>query len=62
MRQLHALAEAELKLSFHQKRLSEIDAKVTLTSIPFLFSCQMQEHVCVSAKQMYLQMCHQSQF
>ncbi|KAL2540048.1 Structural maintenance of chromosomes protein 2-1 [Abeliophyllum distichum] len=28
LRQLHALAEAELKLSFHQKRLSDIDAKV----------------------------------
>ncbi|XP_075108148.1 structural maintenance of chromosomes protein 2-1 isoform X3 [Nicotiana tabacum] len=28
LRQLHALAEAESKLSFHQKRLSEIDAKI----------------------------------
>ncbi|CAL5366934.1 unnamed protein product [Camellia sinensis] len=28
LRQLHALAEAELKLSVHQKRLSEIDAKI----------------------------------
>ncbi|XP_075485448.1 structural maintenance of chromosomes protein 2-1-like [Primulina tabacum] len=28
LRQLHALAEAELKLSFHQNRLSEIDAKI----------------------------------
>ncbi|KAI8032234.1 Structural maintenance of chromosomes protein 2-1 [Camellia lanceoleosa] len=27
-KQLHALAEAELKLSVHQKRLSEIDAKI----------------------------------
>ncbi|KAL2540061.1 Structural maintenance of chromosomes protein 2-1 [Abeliophyllum distichum] len=28
LRQLHALAEAELKLSCHQKRLSDIDAKI----------------------------------
>ncbi|XP_022871773.1 structural maintenance of chromosomes protein 2-1-like [Olea europaea var. sylvestris] len=28
LRQLHALAEAELKLSFHQKCLSQIDAKI----------------------------------
>ncbi|GER35073.1 structural maintenance of chromosomes protein [Striga asiatica] len=28
LRQLHALAEAESKVSFHQKRLSEIDAKI----------------------------------
>ncbi|KAL0304105.1 UNVERIFIED_CONTAM: Structural maintenance of chromosomes protein 2-2 [Sesamum radiatum] len=28
LRKLHALGEAELKLSFHQKRLSEIDAKI----------------------------------
>lgn len=28
LRQLHALAEAESKLLFHQKCLSEIDAKV----------------------------------
>ncbi|KAK2975820.1 hypothetical protein RJ640_022837, partial [Escallonia rubra] len=28
LRQLHALAEAELKLSLHQKRLSEIEAKI----------------------------------
>ncbi|KAL2540044.1 Structural maintenance of chromosomes protein 2-1 [Abeliophyllum distichum] len=28
LRQLHALAEAELKLSFHQKHLSDIDAKI----------------------------------
>ncbi|KAJ4972330.1 hypothetical protein NE237_005429 [Protea cynaroides] len=29
LRQLHALAEAEAKLSFHQKRLSEIEAKIS---------------------------------
>ncbi|KAL0400934.1 UNVERIFIED_CONTAM: Structural maintenance of chromosomes protein 2-1 [Sesamum latifolium] len=28
LRKLHALGEAELKLSFHQKRLSELDAKI----------------------------------
>lgn len=37
MRQLHALAEAEMKLSFHQKRLSEIDAKVILNFLQFPF-------------------------
>jgi hypothetical protein len=37
LRQLHHLAEAESKLSTHQKRLSEIEAKVDLEH-PFIFA------------------------
>lgn len=32
LKQLHALAEAEAELSLHQKRLSEIEAKVYIQS------------------------------
>ena len=35
LRKLHALAEAETELSVHQKRLSEIEAKVKLER-PFI--------------------------
>lgn len=34
--QLHALAEAELNLGHHQKRLSEIEAKVILLALCIL--------------------------
>lgn len=37
LRQLHHLAEAESKLSTHQKRLSEIEVKVDLEH-PFIFA------------------------